>query len=450
MNTPICDFVREYATNNPVRMHMPGHKGQNVLGFEALDITEIGDADDLYHPTGIVRYSEENASKLFGCPTYYSTEGSSQCIRAMLYLCLLKANDDKNTSSTVIAGRNAHQTFETACALLDLDVEWLYGSEKSTYLSLDLTSEDVRAALIKMSENNEKPICVYLTSPDYLGNIADVKNISNVCHEFNVPLAIDNAHGAYLKFLPDGSIHPIDLGADICCDSAHKTLPVVTGGAYLHLSSKMNEEMGYYVKKAMAMFGSTSPSWLILQSLDKCNELVDEACWKEGLKRSINDLKILAERINSLGIRARLSEPLKLVIQPNEYGYEGDELAQILRANGVECEFADISNIVLMATPMNDSADFKKVHDVFETLPKKCPKCVSYPKISAPQKAMSIRETSMRMGHKVPVDSALGKVSAFNKTSCPPAVPIIMSGEVIDENTIRSLKAFGFETIEII
>ena len=91
MNAPICDFVRDYAARQALRLHMPGHKGRGPLGVEALDITEIPGADSLYEASGVIRESEENASHLFGCPTLYSTEGSSLCIRAMLYLTLLHA-----------------------------------------------------------------------------------------------------------------------------------------------------------------------------------------------------------------------------------------------------------------------------------------------------------------------------------------------------------------------
>ena len=125
METPICDFVRAYAESEAIRLHMPGHKGKNLLGLEALDITEIDGADSLYEASGIIQRSEENASRLFGCPTFYSTEGSSQCIRAMLYLAMLHAKE-RGKRPLIAAGRNAHKTFLTGAALLDLDVRWLY------------------------------------------------------------------------------------------------------------------------------------------------------------------------------------------------------------------------------------------------------------------------------------------------------------------------------------
>jgi len=215
MNTPICDFVKAYGEGNPLRLHMPGHKGVSRLGCEGMDITEIGGADVLYHSAGIIRESEENAAALFGTArTVYSTEGSSLCIRGMLYLAMQCTGRRR-----FLAGRNAHSTFVTAAALLDAEVDWLWGGDALTACAV--TADSVADALDGMEE---PPAAVYITSPDYLGNILPVSAIADVCHARGVLLLVDNAHGAYLRFLPR-SRHPITLGADLCCDSAHKTLP---------------------------------------------------------------------------------------------------------------------------------------------------------------------------------------------------------------------------------
>ena len=218
MNTPIVDFVKRYAASEALRLHMPGHKGAGSLGVESLDLTEIEGADVLYHEDGILRESQRNATALFGTKkTVYSAEGSSLAIRAMLYLAKLAGN-----GNCILAARNAHKTFMTAAALLDLDVQWLYSS--GSLLSCPISTQDLESALQKT-----KPIAVYITSPDYLGNVADIQGLAEVCHRYGTYLLVDNAHGAYLHFLDR---HPMDLGADLCCDSAHKTLPVLTGGAY--------------------------------------------------------------------------------------------------------------------------------------------------------------------------------------------------------------------------
>ena len=222
MQTPIADFIRKYIDSDISRLHMPGHKGKGTLGCEQWDITEIEGADALYEADGIIRQSCENASTLFGsATTLYSTEGSSQCIRAMLYLAI--TNRRHRGRPVVVAARNVHKAFVYAAALLDFDVVWLYPQQGvNSICSCPITAEQVESTLAGLEM---PPAAVYLTSPDYMGGMADISAIAKVCHRHGTILAVDNAHGAYLKFLPQ-SLHPLDLGADICCDSAHKTLPV--------------------------------------------------------------------------------------------------------------------------------------------------------------------------------------------------------------------------------
>ena len=227
MSKPICDFVRKYAKSNAARFHMPGHKGVPVLGFESFDITEIDGADELFTASGIIAESEQNASETFGAKTFYSTGGSTLCIEAMMRLIAVYAVS-KGETTTVLAGRNAHKAFLNAAALLDIRIKWLRPEKESSYLCCPISADDVENAL----SQDKKPTAVYLTSPDYLGNILDIKSISAVCKKHGVILCVDNAHGAYLRFLQT-SLFPTDLGADMCCSSAHKTLPVITGGAYL-------------------------------------------------------------------------------------------------------------------------------------------------------------------------------------------------------------------------
>ena len=143
---------------------MPGHKGVGALGFESADITEIDGADSLYEAHGIIRESEENASALFGCPTFYSAEGSSLAIRAMLYLAVLAAREeDSARPPLVFAARNCHKTFVSAAALLDIDVRWLYPEAGGNYLSCTVTPQALDAAL---AAAERKPAAVYITLRD--------------------------------------------------------------------------------------------------------------------------------------------------------------------------------------------------------------------------------------------------------------------------------------------
>lgn len=430
MDTPICNFVRDYGSKDNIRLHMPGHKGKNQLGIESLDITEIDGADSLYEASGIIQRSEENASRLFGCPTFYSTEGSSQCIRAMLYLALLHAKEF-GKRPVIAAGRNAHKTFLTGAALLDLDVQWLYPEDGGSYLSCNLTPEAVEAAL-----ERDAPTAVYLTSPDYLGNVADIAGIAEVCHRHGALLLVDNAHGAYLKFL-NPSRHPIDLGADICCDSAHKTLPVLTGGAYLHCTAEFRD----WAKNALALFGSTSPSYLILQSLDGANPYL--ASLADKLKGFLPQVEAVREKLTEKGYRLCGQEPLKITIAAKPYGYTGRELAEILLKYRIVSEFADPDFLVLMLTPENSPRELDALTEALLSIPGQAPILERPPRFRPGQRVCSPRDAMLCPMQTLPVAESEGRVLAAATVGCPPAVPIVVSGERIDAHAMACFRYYG-------
>ncbi|MBR5418371.1 MAG: hypothetical protein IK109_10155 [Clostridiales bacterium] len=452
MNTPILDFVRNYAASNAVRMHMPGHKGKGTP--EALlDITEIAGADDLFHANGIIGESEKNASQIFGCDTYYSTEGSSLCIRAMLYLC--RANSD-GKKPWVLAARNIHKTFVSACVLLDLDVEWI-ASENDSFISLDITASDVAKALSDATKKRGNlPCCVYLTSPDYLGHILPVSDIAKVCHENGIPLVVDNAHGAYLKFL-EPSLHPIDLGADMCCDSAHKTLPALTGSAYLHVNSDILSAKKDDVKTAMALFASTSPSWLILQSLDRLNPIL-ETTFKTDLKKTIDLVSDAKKVLSDSGISLLGEEPLKITIKTKEMGCEGEKFAQSLRENRtpVEVEFSDPDQVVLMVSSNNTKEEIEAVVTAVLNIAKKEPAETNVsstnrpPRATIPERKMSMREAAMSPWETVSLNEAEGRIAHLVDCSCPPAIPVVVCGEKIGRNEIAILRYYGYDSCRVV
>ena len=323
MDTPILDFIKKYDGEKTVRLHMPGHKGMGELGVENLDITEINGADSLYEASGIIARSEQNASQNFGVNTYYSTEGSSLAIRAMLYLCLQYANA-VGKEPFILAGRNAHKTFISAVATLDFKVKWIYSN--GNYLSCNITAEKLDKTLLSLKK---KPVAVYLTSPDYLGNVLDVFKLSKVCKKHGVLLLIDCAHGSYLRFLKESKF-PIDLGADACCSSAHKTLPVLTGGGYLHVGKELLKYENCNPKIALSLFGSTSPSYLIMASLDGANKTLssDFSVKLQAVINKINDLKLALKKV---GYELNFSEPLKITLKTKPFGYKGPMLP--VRAN---------------------------------------------------------------------------------------------------------------------
>lgn len=435
ITTPICDFVRAYAASGSARLHMPGHKGVPALGCEPLDITEISGADDLYHARGIIAESEGNASRLFGCPTYYSTEGSSLCIRAMLRLAAAGGGEHP----LILAGRNAHKTLIYSAVLLDLEIQWMYPEKADSYHACPLTGADVAAAL---RQAKRKPCAVYLTSPDYLGNMADIEEIAAVCHAHGVLLLVDNAHGAYLRFLSP-SRHPMDLGADLCCDSAHKTLPVLTGGAYLHVSEKLSIS-AEQVKDAMGLFGSTSPSYLIMQSLDFANPYLENL--PQRLAEFLPRAAALRAALEGCGYRLVGDEPMKLTLDAASVGYSGEELASILEARGILCEFSDPDFLVLMLTPENSDGDLQRLFEVLSAVPGRESRVRQPMPPHQPEQVMTARAACFALREVLPVDQCLGRILASPTVSCPPAIPIVMCGERIDREAIKLFRTYGIDT----
>lgn len=440
MKTPVCDFVAAYEQSGAARLHMPGHKGKGPLGCEGRDITEIAGADSLYEAGGVIAQSEQNAAALFGAKaTFYSAGGSSQCIGAMLCLAL-----QKSKSRVVLAARNAHKSFLHAAALLDADVRWLWPRPYSL-LACPVTPEMLENALAALPE---APAAVYITSPDYLGNVQPVAALAKVCHAHGAPLLVDNAHGAYLHFLP-APVHPLDEGADLCCDSAHKTLPVLTGGAYLHLGHGLLKAEEGEVRAALSLFGSTSPSYLILQSLDACNlYLAGEA--RPKLAACVRAVEALKADLAAQGWAVAESEPLKVTLHASKHGWRGDVLADFLRQNGVECEYADPDDLVLMVSPQNSPEDLEKVRAALAAAGQGSETLQTPPQMARPRQAMGIRAALLAPAEEVPVAAAAGRVCAAPTVGCPPAVPVVVSGEEISPDAAAVFRYYGIETVRVV
>ena len=439
MTTPIVDFVRSYAQSGTARLHMPGHKGQSLLGFEPLDITEICGADELYAPEGIIAESEANATRLFGTAhSYYSTEGSSQCIRAMLFLALQGAPQN-GRRPVLLAARNAHKALLYAAALLDFDIRWLWPSAQAegALCSCPVTAEALTGALHALAQQGISPFGVYVTSPDYLGGVQDIPALAAVCRAQGVPLLVDNAHG-------------------------------VTGGAYLHLAHDAPVQDEAAVRGALALFGSTSPSYLILQSLDACNAVLagdypqrlSQCCAAlEGLRRSLNKVAAARQCPVPLAVAGAQQEPMKLTLDAAALGCTGTALAEALRRAQLECEYADPRYVVLMFTPENPPQDFERLQTALEQLLAAVPAGLSRPENRAGEFAAlqqqavqrcTIRQAVLGAQVRVPVHKALGRVCAMPTVSCPPAIPVAVSGEEITPAAIALMQRYGIEELSVL
>lgn len=439
-------FLNDYSKSGISRFHMPGHKGAVLHGLEPLDITEIKNADYLYESEGIIKQSEQLTADLYGtAKTLYSTEGSSLSIKTMLAIA---AQNRKNPHRPmkIAAARNCHKAFLNGCILLDIQPVWIYPSKPSpSVCSCEITAEDVSAVLA------ENPDCeaVYITSPDYLGSLADIEGIAKVCHSLGKYLLVDNAHGAYLKFTGE-KLHPIELGADMCADSAHKTLPVYTGGGYLHISKNAPKAFADCAKQAMSLFGSTSPSYLTMGSLDCCcGQLQTDLPQK--IKDCCARVAAAKERLRSCGWNVGNGEPMKITVFPNSCGWTGGELAEVMRSYDIECEYSDHTAIVFMPSPCNSEEDFTRLENAFAKIPHKRIR-VDFPAQALPKAvcAVSPRQAAFSPCEEIPTDKAEGRICAREAVSCQPSIPIAAPGELLTAETIKILKRYSIFSVNVI
>lgn len=404
---------------------MPGHKGEIPH-----DITEIYGADNLYESditNGIIGTSEMFAARIFGAAkTCYSCEGSTLAIHTAL--AILKSRG----CNTIAASRYSHRALGHAATLLHINIKWLYPEE---YLSANVKydAEAIRGA-----------DALFITNVDYYGGTWKFVNPK-------IPVIIDNAHGAYLRFVDKRRfgreyLHPMELGYPLMSvESAHKTLPVLTGGGYLHFANGADFSRA---KEFMEMFGTASPSYLILESLDRFNGMIVEN--PQMVNNACETVANLKETLTKMGVPLKKSDPLRVTINARECGMSGYEFAAQLRGNGVECEMADQNYVVLMFSGISTYEDCERAEMAISFIAMMPPKPLAqFPHIK-PKVALPMWEAVWKPCRSIPLEQAKGEVCGAMKSPCPPGVPIVFPGEVIDEDAIAVMKMHGVKSVSVI
>ena len=428
MNTPIFDFVQKYKEDENIRLHMPGHKGaENFPEYFKFDITEVEGADSLFESSEAIFETEKRFAKIYGSgASLLSAGGSTLCIQAMLATVL-------NPKDEIIIARNCHAAAVNTIALLDLEPIWI-------------NPRDLKGAEAAFSEH-PKAKAIYLTSPDYFGVLSDIETFAKLAHEHGAKLLVDNAHGAHLHFTPI-EMHPIALGADMCADSLHKSLPVLTGGALLHLKDGDLREIA---KQKMRLFGSTSPSYLIMLSADKCAEYLETKAKYDFamLNGKVANLRYKAFE-HGLAPKTRNVEPARLVLSVKSTEMTGGEFGRKLREHGIEPEYVNDEWAVLMASPFNTERDFERVAKFIEETFGNGFSAFEERLSKMPEKAMSVRSAVFAETEEIETEKAVGRIAARLNLPCPPCIALAVPGEIIDEKIAGLLIKYGINKINVV
>lgn len=422
-------LIDKLSANNKIPMHMPGHKRNTALApylkslCAELDITEIEGFDNLHAPGGIILESMKKAAALRNTKSaFYLVNGSTAGILAGISAVVERED-------TVICARNCHKSVYNALELVGASPVFVMPKiHEETGISGSISPNDI-AKKIKENPNTK---LIIITSPTYEGVVSDVEKICAIAHSHKIPVFVDAAHGAHLGFSKGFLKDAVSCGADISVESLHKTLPSLTQTAVLYVNSKfVDVEM---VAERLTVFQTTSPSYLLMASIDGCVNLLAEkkeelfSTWEERLLAfykkcdSLENLRILKNNGEFFGL-----DISKIVILTKD----GNWLADALRKMGIECEMIAPGYVVAM-TGMGDT---KEMLSYFAACLLKLDEVAEKPEnagktgLVLPKRVLEIKPAKKKETEEVAVSDIVGRISAEYVWAYPPGIPIITPGE---------------------
>ncbi len=439
----LYEKLRVYANGDVYPFHMPGHKrfGEADLPY-GIDITEIDGFDNLHEPRGCLRELQETAADLFGSRYAFalvngSTVGVLAAIRAMT-----------KDGDRVLIARNSHMAVYHAAELCRLDVKYLMPELINGFgIFSSVSPASVERAL---SEDPEISLVV-ITSPTYEGIISNVKSIAAICHRYGARLFVDEAHGAHFPFSDRFPHSAITCGADASVVSLHKTLPAMTQTALLLTNS---EELSKGLKRRLSVFETSSPSYVLLASIDRCLSFLKHS--DEAFDEYTERLSAFYEAAGSL---RHLSVPYDGIIN-NEAVFDfdfgklnifcngcmsGKALMDALRADyHLELEMALGGRALAMTSVCDTDEGFDRLLRALKEIDSRCTEsdhaepCAACP---LPQKRYAVHDALEQDGVMLDICQAEGKVSREYVRAYPPGVPLLVPGEVIDRDVLSQLSA---------
>ena len=440
--TPLLDEVLKYKKEENLIFSMPGNKCGKVflkdnIGKEFvdtmgyLDITEVDPLDNLHAPEGIILEAQQLLAKTYGVKkAYFMFNGSTGGNLCSIFAAF-------NEGDEVLVERNCHKSIYNGLILRKLKVKYI---EPLIDEKLGIFLPPDKKNIYDAIEQCENLKGIILTYPSYFGIIYDIEEVLLDLKKRGLKIVVDSAHGAH--FIANNKLPKAIYGIpDYVVLSAHKTLPALTQGSYL-LSNTDDNDVEFYLNTFM----TTSPSYLIMSSLDYARYYLDEYGYDE-YERLINKAEKYRSIINSLNkvhiiSKEDLAEDYDIdksrYIVTVSKEYSGHKLLEYLREQGIQCEMSFASGVVLLLSPINDDDDFKKLLKSFENLQLKDIRQDNYSKYYSfiPKKVLEPYEVFKKECKYIKINEADKNIACEAIIPYPPGIPLLCPGEVITKEAI--------------
>lgn len=445
--------LEKYSKKDIVPLHMPGHKrNTKMLGTQLpynIDITEIDGFDDLHHADGIIKNIQEKAQKIYNAKKSFLLINGTTCGILAGIRSFVKKNDK------VLVARNCHKSVYHAIELNELKPIYVMPKTNEDGINLGITPKEVKN---KIKENPDVKLVV-LTSPTYEGIISNIKEIVKICHENKIPVLVDEAHGAHLKFMnKTKELSAVDAGADIVVQSVHKTLPALTQTSLLHINGNMvNEEK---LKHELSIFETSSPSYILMASIENCLDFLQQnenmfEKYEENLEyfysktKEIKKLEILKNKLTD-----QYFDDGKIVIITTKTNITGKELSEILRKKyKIELEMSSVNYAIAMTSVCDSKENVERLINALIDIDAKL-EIQKMPKYEfeniLPIISKSIYEAEKEDKFvKIDYRKVEGRISKEYMWVYPPGIPIITPGEIISKDIINLLEQISEAGLEI-
>ncbi|WP_338782106.1 aminotransferase class I/II-fold pyridoxal phosphate-dependent enzyme [Metabacillus sp. FJAT-52054] len=444
MYTPLFSSLLKHQEKNPVSFHVPGHKNGLLLPEETsrffknvmkLDVTELSGLDDLHDPHGVIDEAQSLAASFYGAEkTFFLVNGSTSGNLAMILSCCREGD-------TVLVQRNSHKSIMNALELAKADPVFISPKIDEALHVPSYVEEDRIAEAIEAYPHAKALI---ITNPNYYGVTADLTRIVRLAHSYSIPVLVDEAHGAHYGIGAPFPESALKAGADAVVQSAHKTLPAMTMGSFLHVNSRLVSFRR--VAKLLSMLQTSSPSYPIMASLDLARAFAQEIKDSGRAGELALEASKIKEYFNSIeGIKAigtedpnAIQDPIKLAIV-SETGLSGFDLQERFERHGIYGELADERNFLLIAGLGKSSFRHPGLEKEFSSMtnPAKTKLPITFPSLPASKLSLTYGEMEQTAKEEVHLHEADGRVMAEAVIPYPPGIPLLLAGERISEQHIE-------------